>query len=159
MLSRQLDPAKLAGRGWAARLVMPLVGEDDAVVVRGAKRWLTELEAALVNAPERQVAARELFVKLLADRLPDANVYALSQGLEDVVEHTATGRALIEKGEARGQAKGLRAAIVDVLEARGLTVPPAVRERLDRETDLARLAAIHRAAVTVGPDLAGLLPA
>jgi hypothetical protein len=71
------------------------------------------------------------------------------------VKDTATGRAIM----AAGEAKGLRLAILDVLMVRGFTVPDEVQSRLEAERDLDRLQAIRRAARTVGPDLDGLFPA
>ncbi|MBI4705674.1 MAG: hypothetical protein HY744_31670 [Deltaproteobacteria bacterium] len=55
----------------------------------------------------------------------------------------------VAKGRAEGEAKGKAEAVVAVLEARGLDVPAALRQRLGGCTDLAQLDEWLRRAVTV----------
>ncbi len=136
-------------------------------MVEGAPRWFRQLAQAPELTADDRADALDLFLKLLSGRLDGVNIHALLRGEEVVVENTATGRALVAvgeargepRGEARGEAKGVRLAILDILDLRSIAVPPAVRARLEAETDLARLLAIHREARTVGPDLTGLFPA
>lgn len=77
---------------------------------------------------------------------------------EEVIRDTATGQAILAEGRKEGLQEGLRRGILDILDARGLSLTVELRARLDAETDADRLARIHRAALRVGPDLAGLFP-
>jgi hypothetical protein len=151
----RLSPELLERAGWKAWVALPLVGTRDAILAN-ARRWFDALERASEPTPDEHSNALELFLRLLAGRLPEFDMYALLQREEVVVKDTATGRAIMAVGEAKGEAKGLRLAILDVLSVRGLSVPEDARARLEAETDLERLQAIRRAARTVGPDLAGL---
>jgi hypothetical protein len=71
---------------------------------------------------------------------------------------TATGQAILAEGRKEGLQEGLRRGILDILDARGLSLSVELRARLDAEADADRLAWIHRAALRVGPDLVGLFP-
>ena len=156
---RSHEPLERAG--WKAWVALPLVGTEDEVLAN-ARRWFDALERAPEPTPEEHSIALELFLRLLAGRLPNVDMYALLGREEVLVRDTATGRAILAVGEARGaakgEAKGLRLAILDVLAVRGFAVPDAVLTRLETETDVDRLQAIRKAAREVGPDLEGLFP-
>lgn len=156
LLFSDIDPALLEAAGWAARVALPLVGTIEEVQ-RNAARWHRELTADTSREPEDRVKAADLFVRFLSGRLGDRDVYALLRSEEDVVafEDTATGRGLI----ARTQVKEARAAILDVLDARGVEISEEFKARLAKETDLDKLRRMHRAAVGIGPDLEGLFAA
>ena len=62
-------------------------------------------------------------------------------------EGEARGRA---EGEARGRLEQARAAVLRVLERRGLTVSDRDRRRIEQQTDLGRLTRWHEAAITAG---------
>jgi predicted transposase YdaD len=72
--------------------------------------------------------------------------YGFDQGIEEG----------LEKGRAEGRAEGLekgalemaRQLVLEVLEARGLTLTEGERVRLDKETSLERLRAWHRSGLT-----------
>lgn len=73
------------------------------------------------------------------------------------MEETATGQALLAKGEARGKALGeatgrlteCRRAILLVVTSRFGAAPDWLAERLEAESDLARLEDLLRAAAKV----------
>lgn len=154
LLLRDIDPARLEAAGWAGRLVLPLVG-DEADVERNAGRWARELTEASLASEERE-RALDLFVRFLYGRLGEASMKSLLEregpSLRDTLKDTATGRALIAEGEV----VGLRRAVLDLLEARGVAVPDEVLARLEEIQDSVRLRQVHRAALTVSPDLRGL---
>ena len=87
--------------------------------------------------------------------IQDPNVQELIREWEDKgrakgrVEGRAKGRA---EGRAEGRAKGraeeARKLLYKVLAARSFRITPAVRARVNGETDVARLEAWHEAAVT-----------
>ncbi len=65
------------------------------------------------------------------------------------MEETATGQALLRRGEERGRAEECRRAIALVVAGRFGVVPDWLPARLEAETDLERLEALLKAAVVV----------
>lgn len=165
LLLSDVDPARLEAAGWVGRIVLPLVG-TEVDVQRNAGRWARDLQDDGARTTEERDKAIDLFLRFLSGRLGDVNMDAVLRSEGIVVEDTATGRALIAHGEARGEARGrvlgevigLRRAILDVLEARGIAVRAEVTTRLDGESDIPRLEEILRAAVRVDVTLEGLFP-
>lgn len=137
-----VTPEALFAAGGRALLALPLVGSEERVR-QEARDWL---ERACEQAPDRQGVedARDLFLKLLAWRLGTIFVEEL-KGLEGVMEETATGQALLR----RGQARECRRAIALVVASRFGAVPEWLPERLEAEADLERLEALLKAAAVV----------
>ncbi|MBX3469133.1 MAG: hypothetical protein KF878_19855 [Planctomycetes bacterium] len=139
----EVEPELLLAAGGPALVALPLVGPEEQV--RGhAREWLA---LACAQADDREGAARakDLFLKLLAWRLGTISIEEL-EGLEGVMEETATGQALLRRGEERGRAEECRRAIALVISTRFGAVPDWLSERLAGEVDLARLEDLLRAA-------------
>ncbi|MCO5164970.1 MAG: Rpn family recombination-promoting nuclease/putative transposase [Planctomycetes bacterium] len=152
----EVEPELLLAAGGPALVALPLVGPEEQVRWH-AREWLA---LACAQADDREGAARakDLFLKLLAWRLGTISIEEL-EGLEGVMEETATGQALLRRGEERGEARGraegeakgraeeCRRAIALVISTRFGAVPDWLSERLAGEVDLARLEDLLRAAV------------
>jgi hypothetical protein len=128
--------AMIHGRGAAA--------EDIARATFAAMRDLDEERAALYNdiaLVSLRAAARKIFEDLMAN---GTYQYKSDLAKRYVAQGEARGEA---RGEAIGEARGRALAILAVLNARGVEVSPAVRERVLACTDVALLDAwIARAA-------------
>jgi hypothetical protein len=160
----ELEPDELLAAGGTALIALPLVGSPEQVK-SGAREWLREVKRQVPD--EERPRAVDLFVRLLAWRLDIMDLQAFLDP-EESVENTATGQALLAKGEAKGEARGeargraieRRRAILLVLELRLGTVPARIGERLEKIDDLDLLDAVLERAkgVTVGSNLEDLLP-
>lgn len=132
--------AMIHGRGAAA--------EDIARATFAAMRDLDEERAALyddIALGSLRAAARKIFEDLMAN---GTYQYKSDLAKRYVAQGEARGEAIGEaRGEAIGEARGRALAILAVLNARGVEVSPAVRERVLACTDVALLDAwIARAA-------------
>jgi hypothetical protein len=128
--------AMVHGRGEAAG--------DIARATFAAVRGLDEERAALYNdvvLTSLRAAARAIFEDLMAN---GTYQYKSDFAKRYVAQGRTEGKA---EGQAEGRAEGRALAILAVLNARGVEVSPAVRERVLACTDVARLDAwIARAA-------------
>ncbi|MCW8141837.1 MAG: DUF2887 domain-containing protein [Planctomycetota bacterium] len=149
----EVAPEALLSAGGAALVALPLVGPEERVRGR-AREWL-DLACAAAQDREGAEQTKDLFLKLLAWRLGTMILEEL-EGLEGVMEETATGRALLARGRAEGEARGeargraeeCRRAIALVVASRFGAAPGWLAERLAGEDDLARLEELLRAAAT-----------
>jgi hypothetical protein len=142
----ELAAEELLSRGGPALLALPLVG-DEAKVRAESRAWLREVRRTFDGPARRR--ALDIFFRFLAWRLSTLEATALL-GEEELVDidDTATGRAMIARGEAKGRAKGRVEGRVEgqrELLARQLIVrfgplPADVRARIDQASgdELAR---------------------
>jgi len=97
-----------------------------------AKRWRALDPGGVVRDPclLRPIAVKAVFDAGVAD---DEVARALEAKNNPVIV------AIKAESEARGEQRGLAAAVLAVLANRGLAIPPRVREAIQRSEDLARL--------------------
>ncbi|MCO5171277.1 MAG: DUF2887 domain-containing protein [Planctomycetes bacterium] len=147
----QVPPEALLAAGGPALVALPLVGPEERVREE-AHAWLVRARAE-AGDPQAVGDVQDTFLKLLAWRLGKMVVEEL-KGLEGVMEETATGQALLKRGEERGAARGrvegradeCRRAITLVVTARFGVVPEWLPAQLEAEADLVRLEELLRAA-------------
>jgi hypothetical protein len=150
--------------------------EDTAtgrmLLARGEARWFRRTITTVLEATGRDVPS-EIFDRLACETdlarletILDAARALCSEAEVSTIfdpmrcEDTATGRMLIARAEARGEAGakalgealGLRAGIIAILAVKGREVPPDLAQRLNRETDLSRVRAILDATAALRPE-------
>lgn len=140
----ELTSEALEAHDGAALIALPLVG-DEREVERRAGEWLRSLQQAPLEPAQRQQAL-ELFVRFLAHRLGTIDLERLLGEGAQVVEHTATGQALIAKGIEQGIVRTIRR----VLERRFGSVAPDTLARLEAVHDVARLEQLAEQAAVAG---------
>lgn len=132
-----LPPERLLERGGSALAALPLTGTTDEVL-RSARGW-HEVLAVTSDLTERERAqAISLFGRLLANRLVTMDVQGLLRDGGRIMEDTATGQALIEKGIEKAR----REDVVRILEERLGPVPATVVRRLSEVRSLDALSAL-----------------
>jgi hypothetical protein len=107
----------------------------EALRALGPKRAILYYDIVLAGLP---VPARVRWEEFMTTAVGDYRSELLR---ELAAEHE-------QRGEARGEARGEGHAVLTVLDARGIAVPPAVRERILACTDLAQLDTWLRRATT-----------
>jgi Uma2 family endonuclease len=144
-LAQKIDDLLTAGTKflWVVRLSGPRRVE---VHERG-KKVRKVLPGALLTAPgvlKNPVRVEALYDRDEAERATLTNLLQ-RRGYEDLDAVLAEG---VKKGEIRGEAKGLAAAVIAVLEARGIRVTKAARARIAKCSDAKKLERwVRRAAV------------
>ena len=144
----EVSPETLLARGGPALIALPLTG-SPAEVVRDASAWHERLRVSPELAGPRRDDAVELVCKLLADRLGTTEVQGLLREGDRVMEDTATGQRLIERGALRAQ----RRTVLRALELRLGPVPAELAARVEAlatERDLDRL--LERAVLAANYD-------
>ena len=134
----EVSPETLLARGGRLLVALPLVGRA-AEVEAGARSWLARLDAEPALATER-ARAREVFGILLSDRLSTMDVRQLLAE-EDVMRHTATGRAMMAEARDEGRLAGERRVLARQLRLRlGATSPLVDRVAAASEAQLEAVA-------------------
>jgi Putative restriction endonuclease len=127
--------------------VVRLTGPRRVEVYEPGKKVRTVLPGHLLTAPgalKNPVLVEALYNRDEAERATLTNLLQ-RQGYEDLEAVLAKGRT---QGKAEGEVTGLVAAVIAVLDARGIRVTKAARERIERCSDLAQLDRwVRRAAV------------
>ena len=120
----------LLARGGPALIALPLTGPAEGVL-REAASWHERLLASPELAGPRRTDAVELFCRLLADRLGTTEIQGLLREGDRVMEDTATGQRLIERGIERGALRARRQDVLRALELRLGPVPAALAARIE----------------------------
>ncbi|MBI4706034.1 MAG: hypothetical protein HY744_33490, partial [Deltaproteobacteria bacterium] len=125
----------------AVQVALAALGAIQGLDDERARLYLDLVMASLVEAARRALEA------VMADGTYEyQSDFARRYVAKGRAEGEARGKA---EGEAKGRAEGRADAVVAVLEARGLDVPAALRQRLGGCTDLAQLDEWLRRAVTI----------
>jgi hypothetical protein len=127
--------------------VVRLTGPRRVEVHEPGKKVRTVLPGKLLTAPgvlENPVRVEALYDRDEAERATLTNLLQ-RQGYENLEAVLAEGRI---EGKTEGKTEGKAESVLAVLEARGLRVTKAIRERIARCTDVAQLDRwVRRAAV------------
>lgn len=140
----EVPPARLLERGGSALAALPLTGTTDEVL-RSARSWQDALAATTDLSMRERAQAISLFGRLLASRLVTMDVQGLLRDGGRIMEDTATGQALIEKGIEKAR----REDVARILEERLGPLPAAVSQRLAEVRSLEALSALLVEAVRV----------
>jgi Uma2 family endonuclease len=139
--------ADLLDAGTRYLWVVRLAGPRRVEVHERGKKVRTVLPGQALTAPgvlKNPVAVEALYDRDEAERATLTNLLQ-RRGYEDLDAVLAAGR---EEGREEGRAEGVAASVLAVLEARGIRVTKAARDRVTRCTDAAQLDRwVRRAAV------------
>jgi hypothetical protein len=147
VLGLQGAPFCVAMRGADEAYVRGLAGEvrtDRSLANRDRQSTMQLLYVVSAAILGSDTARRIFHVESI---IQDPNVQELISEWEDKgrAKGRVEGRA---KGRVEGRAAEARLLLLKVLAARSFHVPPDVRARIDRESDVAQLESWHEAAVT-----------
>jgi hypothetical protein len=115
--------------------------------VRGLDEERAKLYADLVLSRLGEAAKAALEALMLSGKYEYQSDFAKKYIAQGRTEGKAEGKA---EGEAKGEAKGKAEGVLTVLEARGLSIPDEVRQRVAASSDLAELERWLRRAAVVG---------
>lgn len=143
--------ADLLAAGTTYLWVVRLTGPRRVEVHERGKDMRTVLPGKELTAPgvlQNPVRVEALYDRDAAERATLVNLLQ-RQGFADLEAVLATGRSEGRtEGRSEGRSEGLAAAVLAVLEARGIRITKAARERIARCTDEAQLDRwVRRAAV------------
>jgi Uma2 family endonuclease len=124
--------------------IVRLTGPRRVEVHERGKRMRTVLPGKHLTAPgvlKNPVRVEALYDRGAAERATLTNLLQ-RQGFDDI-------EAVLAEGRTEGRTEGLASAVIAVLEARGLRISKAARDRIGRCADAARLEHWVRAAAVV----------
>jgi predicted transposase/invertase (TIGR01784 family) len=126
-----------------AKKILERLSADPLAREAARIRERAEINVKLMNAAERRAGREEGLAEGRQEGLAEGRQEGLAEGRQ---EGLAEGR---QEGLAEGLLSAARTAVLDVLEARGIPLSDAARQRIEASCDLAQLHAWHRAAIRV----------